>query len=337
MKKRYRQWLSFIIILLIMAIVSILISLISGDLKISIKDIPGILNTKSGLPYTILYKIRLPRIVLGFAIGGSLSLAGVILQGIYRNPLVEPYTLGISGGAAVGVAIAIVFAMHLQFGTFLLPLFGFVGALITIFLVYLFSVRKGEINIKNMLLIGVMISFIASSVMMFILATTTSDTAYNIIFWTMGSLEEPNTSLIKLTTIIAICGLILSYFFARPLNALRLGQTKAKHLGINTEMTIRMLFVISSVLTGVSVSVAGVIGFVGLVIPHLIRSIIGSDFRILLIGSFLGGGIFLVLSDVLAHTLISPNELPVGVITGIIGGSAFIFVLTRSKFKTVLK
>jgi iron complex transport system permease protein len=184
-----------------------------------------------------------------------------------------------------------------------------------------------------MLLIGVMVSFVASSAMMFLMSITTTENIQSIVFWVMGSLDESNVFLIRISFYTAVSGLFLTYFFAQPLNALRLGEVKAKHLGVNTNVTIKLLFFVASLLTGVAVSVAGVIGFVGLVIPHLVRLIIGNDYRIIIGSSFLGGAIFLILSDTLARTIISPNELPIGVITGFVGGLVFIAVLSRSKSK----
>ncbi|HOO85217.1 MAG TPA: iron ABC transporter permease, partial [Prolixibacteraceae bacterium] len=156
---------------------------------------------------------------------------------------------------------------------------------------------------------------------------------HGIVFWMMGSLDEPNTILVKIVFYSSLAGLIMSYFFARPLNALRLGHEKAHHLGINTNTTIRILFIVASLLTGICVAVAGIIGFVGLVIPHLIRNIIGTDYRILLAGSFLGGSLFLIICDIIARTIIMPNELPIGVITGMVGGLVFIVVLARTRLK----
>ena len=182
-----------------------------------------------------------------------------------------------------------------------------------------------------MLLIGVMVSFIASASMMFVMAVTTSENLHSIVFWIMGSLDEPNPVLIRITVLAAFLGLIISLFFARPLNALRLGEVNARHLGINSNVAVRYLFLIASVLTGVCVSVAGVIGFVGLIIPHVARLIFGTDYRFLLLGSFLGGSFFLILCDILARKIIAPNELPIGVITGILGGIVFIILLSGSK------
>lgn len=335
MRKKYLGWLLFGLGLLAALVCAMLYSVSTGEVSIALSDIPRILSSKEGMEYFVLTQIRMPRIVLAIAVGGSLGLTGSILQGIYRNPLVEPYTLGISGGASLGVAIVIVLGLH-AVSMIMLPLAGFVGALATIFLVYTLSIRKGSLDINRMLLIGVMISFVASSAMMFLMSISTAEDLHSIVFWIMGSLDEPNTQLIYLMLGVSLFGLVVAYSFARPLNALQLGQSKAEHLGINASSAIRILFVVSSLMAGICVAVAGVIGFVGLIIPHLVRIIIGSDFRISLIGSFLGGGLFLVVSDVVARTIIAPNELPIGVITGIVGGLIFMVVLSNMKRKPKL-
>ncbi|MCK5730898.1 MAG: iron ABC transporter permease, partial [Draconibacterium sp.] len=325
MNSKYIKWIFFIAALFLLLLISVIISLSSGEVKISLIKLPEIFSDKTSIEYTVLTKIRLPRLILAIAVGGGLSLSGAILQGIYRNPLVEPYTLGISGGAALGVAIAIVFGFHVA-SFIILPVSGFIGAMITLFLVYFLSVKKGGLSVNSMLLIGVMVSFVASSAMMFLMSITTTDNLQSIVFWVMGSLDESNMTLINIAFYSSIVGLVLTYFFAQPLNALRLGEMRAKHLGINTKVTVKLLFLVASLLTGIAVSVAGVIGFVGLVIPHLIRLIIGNDYRILIGSSFIGGAIFLILSDTIARTIISPNELPIGVITGFVGGLVFIVV-----------
>ena len=335
MRKKYLGWLLFGLGLLAALVCAMLYSVSTGEVSIALSDIPQILSSKEGMEYFVLTQIRMPRIVLAIAVGGSLGLTGSILQGIYRNPLVEPYTLGISGGASLGVAIVIVLGLH-AVSMIMLPLAGFIGALATIFLVYTLSIRKGSLDINRMLLIGVMISFVASSAMMFLMSISTAEDLHSIVFWIMGSLDEPNTQLIYLMLGVSLFGLVIAYSFARPLNALQLGQSKAEHLGINASTAIRILFVVSSLMAGICVAVAGVIGFVGLIIPHLVRIIIGSDFRISLIGSFLGGGLFLVVSDVVARTIIAPNELPIGVITGIVGGLIFMVVLSNLKRKPKL-
>jgi len=308
-----------------------MVSLSTGVADISFSNIFSILQQGEGMEYFILTQIRIPRTLLAIAVGGSLGLAGAILQGIFRNPLVEPYTLGISGGAALGVAISIVAGLQISIGVFILPIAGFAGAAITILLVGMLGFFKGGADINRMLLIGVMISFLASSLVMLLISLTARDNMHGIIFWIMGSLDEPNMLLIGFAAIASILGLVFSYFFAHSLNALRLGETKALSLGINSTYSIRVLFVFASLLAGISVSVAGVIGFVGLIVPHIVRITVGSDYRILLISSFIGGGIFLIISDIIARTIIAPNELPIGVITGITGGILFIAVMTNLK------
>lgn len=330
MKEKVIRWLVWILVLCALLLGIILFSLCTGSVGITLKKILGvILEGKGTTEYSILFDIRLPRIILGFAIGGALSLAGVILQGMFRNPLVEPYTLGISGGAALGVCLNIVLRLNRILGVLSMPISGFLGAISVILLVYTLTMRKGILKMQGLLLTGVMISFIASSLIMFIMAVSRVEDLHGIVFWIMGSLEEPSWFLIKLASFVSIFGLFTSYFFCFNLNAFSLGEEQALHLGINVERTKRMLFIIASLLTGFSVSVAGIIGFVGLVVPHFMRMFVGDDHRILLISSFLCGAAFLIFCDTLARTVIVPLELPVGVITGILGGILFVYALTK--------
>jgi iron complex transport system permease protein len=329
MDKKTLSWSMYVLLLLVAVFFAFLLSLSVGEVSIPFRDILSVLSDKDSMEYGVLSYIRIPRTLLGFAVGGGLSLSGAILQGIYRNPLVEPYTLGISGGASLGVTFAIVSGLHL-INTLFLPFAGFIGALATLFLVYALSIRRGAPDINRMLLIGVMISFISSSLMMFLMSVASSENIHGIVFWTMGSLNESNNVMIGLMVILSVIGLLVSYFFVIPLNALRLGEEKARHLGIDSGTTIRILFVVTSLLTGACISVAGIIGFVGLVIPHIVQLWVGSDYRIKLIASFLSGSVFLILCDVAARTIIAPNELPIGVITGIVGGIVFIVLLNRS-------
>ncbi len=332
MDKKTARWMFWLLALGGFLLGVGIFSLSVGSAGIPIKKIASlILAGKGSVEYSILLDIRLPRIILGFAIGGALSLAGVILQGMFRNPLVEPYTLGISGGAALGVCLNIVLRLHRTLGILTLPLFGFLGAIIVILLVYSLSVRKGILKIQGLLLTGVMISFIASSLIMLIMAISRTEDLHGIVFWIMGSLGEPNWFLIKVVLGVSIFSLIISYLFCFDLNALSLGEEEALHLGINVERTKRLLFVLASLLTGCSVSVAGIIGFVGLVVPHFVRMAVGQDHRILLVSCFLCGGAFLIFCDTLARTVLAPMELPVGIITGILGGSLFVYVLTKKK------
>jgi len=331
-QNQIKYWGIILTGLMIILILVSLLSLCIGSAGIPLKDIPYILfYGKGSVDHSILINIRLPRIILGLSIGGALSLAGALLQGIFKNPLVEPYTLGISGGASLGVCINILFKFYSKIGIIAYPLSGFLGAGLVIFLVYYLNTRSKDIRSNRMLLTGVMISYVASSLVMLLMAVSKSDDLQNIVLWIMGSLDEPNPVLIKMVVFGSFAGLGISYFFCFDLNALLLGEDEAANLGVNTTRTKRYLFILASFLTGLSVSVAGIIMFAGLIVPHFMRMIAGPDHRILLVSSFLAGASFLVLCDVIARNIISPLELPVGVITGIIGGIIFIWALSRKQ------
>ncbi|WP_457553031.1 FecCD family ABC transporter permease [Desulfobacula sp.] len=331
-QRKIKKWLIILALLMGLLILVSLLSLCTGSAGIKFKDIPHILFYGQGsADRSILVGIRLPRIILGLSIGGALSLAGALLQGVFKNPLVEPYTLGISGGASLGVCINILFKFYSKIGIIAYPLSGFIGASLVIILVYNLNTKTQHIKSNRMLLTGVMISYVASSLVMLLMAISKTDDLQNIVLWIMGSLDEPNIILIKMTFFGSLAGLVASYFFCFDLNALLLGEEEAANLGVNTARTKKIIFIIASFLTGLSVSVAGVIMFAGLIVPHFMRMIAGPDHRILLISSFLAGAAFLVLCDVVARIVISPLELPVGVITGIIGGIVFIWALSREK------
>jgi iron complex transport system permease protein len=332
MNSKTVRWATIVLSLLAILVIAGVVALGTGSTHIPIRDIlKTLLSGEQTANHTILMDIRLPRIILAFAVGGALSLAGAILQGIFRNPLVEPYTLGISGGASLGVCMTIVLKLYTIVGVIAYPISGFLGAALTILIVYGISSRKEGLRIQGMLLIGVMISFISSSIVMLIMSVSRSEDIHGIVFWVMGSLEEPNEFLIKMTVGFSLAGLVAAYFFSMNLNALALGEEEAMHLGVNVDRTKKFFFLVASVLTGICVSVAGIIGFVGLVVPHFVRMFTGSDHRILFIGSFLAGASFLICCDTIARTIIAPLELPVGVITGIIGGSIFIYALSRKR------
>lgn len=325
-------WLTWLTALTAVSIATFFLSLGAGSADISLFDAFKLFNMKirGVLPATpeaaIIFNIRIPRLITAFLVGGALSLAGLIFQGMFRNPLVEPYTLGVSGGAALAVSIGIICGISWHYG---LPVLGITGALISIFFVYVIGSKWRGVAMTPLLLTGVMFSFISSALIMLIMSISRAEEVHGIIFWIMGSLEETRPLFLKLVSVIIPFGLILSFFKAWDLNALAAGEEEAAHLGINIKKTKKQLFLLSSFLTGISVSVSGIIGFVGLVVPHAMRMFVGTDHRILIPTSFLCGGIFLTLCDTIARTVIAPVELPVGVITGIIGGGIFIYLLTK--------
>jgi iron complex transport system permease protein len=325
-------WIAIILFLFLILMGVSLLSLSTGAAAIPPgRIIPLLLNGQGSAAYSVLVDIRLPRLILGFAVGGALSLAGVILQGMFRNSLVEPYTLGISGGAAVGVSVTTILGLGHVLGAYALPVSGFLGGLLVILFLYPVSIRGGILKAPSLLLTGVMVNFISSSFVILIMSISRAEDLHDILFWIIGSLGETDWILVKLALCVALSGLAVSYFFCVSLNALALGEEEALHLGINVEKTKRTVLIVASLLTGVSVSISGAIGFVGLVVPHFVRMWAGVDHRIVMIGSFLSGAIFLILCDTVAKTAALPMELPVGVITGILGGILFIYALIKKE------
>jgi len=328
--KKSLKWIGWTLFLTGILVIVCCLALATGPAGIPLNEMMSLFLEQGLSPEkSILIDVRLPRVLLGIAVGGALSISGVLLQGMFRNPLVEPYTLGISGGAALGVCLAIVLKLNRIFPVLTLPLCGFLGSITVMGVVYFLSLKRGIVQVHGMLLTGVMISFVSSSLIMLIMAVSRTEDLHGIIFWTMGFLGESRWPLVFLMLTVSLLGLVLSYFFCFDLNAFSLGEEEAIHLGIKVESTKRLLFLLASILTGLSVSVAGIIGFVGLVVPHFVRTVIGADHRILIIGAYLLGAGFLVFCDTMARTVISPLELPVGVVTGIVGGSVFIYTLTR--------
>lgn len=330
MSRRGRVWGIWLLALTAVLVAVSLLSFCTGSVAISLRKIPSTLVSGTQSPeWSILIQLRLPRVLLGLAVGGGLSVAGVILQNLFRNPLVEPYTLGLSGGAALGVCLTIVLGLHRIWSALTLPLAAFIGAIAVMVTVYTVSMRAGFMKTNTLLLAGVMISFVCSSFIMLLMAISRVEDLHGIMFWVMGSLQQTNWALVLAALTFSVVGTAVVYLFCISLNALALGEEEAMHLGVDVEKIKRFLFLAASLLTSISVAVAGIIGFVGLTVPHLIRLVLGADHRILLPASYLTGATFLILCDTLARTLASPLELPVGAITGVLGGSLFIYVLTR--------
>jgi iron complex transport system permease protein len=275
---------------------------------------------------TIVFSIRLPRIVFASIVGGALAAAGVVFQGLLRNPLADPYILGISSGAAVG-ALGV-----LLLGVGLAPVVSgsaFLGALLTIILVYGIARTKTEIQSTTLLLSGVIVNAFFSAVIMFLIATASDKSLHNAMFWLMGDLSLAGWREIFLAGLFLTFGFGVIFIYARHLNLIAISEETAKQLGVHVERTKVILLLAASLITGVAVSVSGVIGFAGLIVPHMMRMLIGADHRLLLPASVLFGSAFLIVADTFARTLIAPAELPVGVITALCGAPYFIYLLRR--------
>jgi iron complex transport system permease protein len=276
----------------------------------------------------IIFSVRLPRIFFAGIVGASLSLGGVIFQALLRNPLADPYVLGISGGSALGAIVGIVTGA----GSFYLgiPLLAFVGALATVFLVFVVAgSTRGPLLDNSLLLSGVVVNAFFSAAILFFLSVVNSMELHSITFWLMGDLSRASMEEIFLAAFCLIAGFVFLYAQARKLNILVQGEETALHLGVNVERTKQWLLIVTSLITAVAVSLAGIIGFVGIMVPHLMRLVFGSDHRLLLPVSALFGACFLVVADTLARVVLAPAELPVGVITALCGAPYFIFLLKR--------
>ncbi len=286
----------------------------------------------------IVLKIRLPRLLLGLLVGACLGTAGAVYQSLLGNPLADPYTLGISSGAALGATIAFFLGGLVQsellkfllFGPYTVPLWAFAGALLTLFLLYLLARVSGKLPAVTLLLAGVMVSAFFSALIL-LLVCLGNRQMEEIFFWLIGSLSTVDFSLLKVAWVYSLLCFILIYACAKDLNALSLGEEKAVHLGVAVEKVKTFLFVVVSLMVGACVSLSGLIGFVGLLVPHALRVLVGADHRVLLPACALGGGFFLICADTLARTMTAPTELPVGVMTALLGAPFFLYLLRKSR------
>ena len=289
---------------------------------------PGVSNPLTDEERTILYSIRIPRVLLAGLVGAALSCAGVVFQALLRNPLADPYVLGVSGGAAVGAISAIVIGLGaLPFG---IPGLAFAGGLLSILLVWGLSGATGDRRTDRMLLAGIIVNAFFSALIMFLVSTAGGEQIHSVVFWLMGDLAMAAERDIGLAALFLAAGFVVMFFHARDLNILLTGEGTALQLGIPVQRTRMILLVSASLVTGAAVSVSGVIGFVGLVVPHIVRMRFGSDHRLLLPASLLFGSAFLMAADTVARIVLAPAELPVGVITALCGAPYFAYLMKRS-------
>jgi iron complex transport system permease protein len=314
--------------LFVIFIAVLVVSIILGTAQISFSDFYRILTgkTSDGATYSILIQIRLPRILMAALVGSALSICGVVMQSILRNPLAEPFVLGLSGGAAVGSIVFILLRFSTAAGGFF---FSFAGAMLTLFVVLVLSRKQGGFSTTRIILTGVVVNAFFTAFIMFVITTTSDELLHAILFWLYGDLSHAAYLNVGILTIaLALCFVVI-YAFARYLNIIGVDDELGHQLGIEVEQVKYVLLVLVSVLTAFAVSFSGIIGFVGLIVPHLMRMAFGSDHRLLLPASFIFGGIFMMLADTAARTIISPNELPVGVITAFLGAPFFLILLFR--------
>jgi len=303
------------------------------SIRIVFQSILGLKGVGSETEQTIILSLRIPRTLLAGLVGAGLSVSGATFQALLRNPLADPYILGVSSGAAVGAIIAILMGLSSSFAT---PLFSFAGALLTVIAVLYFGRQDGKIHPNTLLLTGVIIGSFLSAIIMFFISLSQREELRTIIFWLMGDFSFSTPQAIFVIFPYILLGTFFLYLHSRQLNLILSGEETAVQLGVDVERLKGVAYLLASLITAASVSVCGLIGFVGLIIPHSVRLLFGTDHRLLIPSAALVGASFLIASDTLARTLLAPIELPVGVITAAFGGPFFIYLLrTRKVVKTL--
>ncbi len=277
----------------------------------------------------ILFQLRLPRSILAFFVGGALAISGSCLQGLFKNPMADPHILGVSAGAGLGATIAIVLGLQNTLGGIgAVTLLAFIGGTAAVFLVYSLSRVHGRISTAGLLLAGTAVSSLITALMSAFMIMNRNKIE-QVVLWTMGSFSTVGWKQVVWGVPLMLVGMGLTYFYAKDLNILLLGDEDARHLGVDIDRIKKILLAITSLITAAAVSVSGVIGFVGLIVPHIVRLLVGPDHRILMPFSLLVGGIFLMVVDTLARTIASPLEIPVGILTAVFGGPFFLYLLRK--------
>lgn len=302
-----------------------------GAVPIATQDVLAVLSGGGdAVSRDIILQYRLPRVLLGIFVGGGLALAGATFQALLRNPLAEPYILGVSGGASVGAVLVLSLEL-VSAGSWVLPLAAFAGAVLSITMVFGVATASGRaMDVRVLLLAGVVVAAFFSAVITLILSVSSARTVQSAVLWIMGDLSSANWRSVNLAAAYTIPATLLLLAFARPLNLMAIGEETAAYLGTDVERVKRVALLIAALLTASGVAVAGVIGFVGLVVPHAVRLLTGSDHRVLLPLCFLAGGTFLTWADLAARTVLPVVEIPVGVVTAFVGVPFFLLLLRRS-------
>jgi iron complex transport system permease protein len=318
---------SLLLLLMLMSVGSIFFATANGSVSLDWFEWFGALTDSDSQHGELLWRLRLPRAMSAWVVGSMLAMSGCLMQVLLRNPLADPYVLGVSGGAAFATLLGMVFSVAAAF----LPWLAILGALISILLVFGLARGTGPWSGTRLLLTGVVTASGWAAMISLVLSLSPDNSLRGMLFWLMGDLSYANLPAWSL----AVLGgsFVLTLGLARSLNVLAMGETTARLLGESTQHMLWLVYLLASILTATAVSVAGSIGFVGLIVPHLMRLLVGSDHRILIPAATLFGGLFLVFSDALARTVMSPQQLPVGVITALLGVPLFLLLLNRARLK----
>ncbi len=318
----------------------IVLSAITGQLPITPTEVAGSLLRAVGINTvwaptdpiveSTLWVVRFPRIVMGLAVGAALAVAGAVMQAVFGNPLAEPGVVGVSSGAALGASAAIALGASVLGGPGV-ALFAFIGGLLATLLVYAVARAGGRTEVVTLLLTGIAVNAIAQAGIAFVLFVADTASREQIVFWQLGSLGGSRWDQVALVAVVALVGIAVALVLARRYDLLALGERNARHLGVDVERLRLVSIVLVALLTGAAVAFTGIIAFVGLVVPHLIRMIIGPAHRGLILASAVGGGALLVVADLLTRTLVAGAELPIGMLTSLVGGPFFFWLLYRQR------
>jgi len=317
----------------VLLLATVIVAVAYGTVRI---DLYRALTQANSSDHAILFSARLPRVLMGAAVGAILAAVGAALQGLVRNPLAEGGILGISGGGAFGAILALTFGYEAGGSLATVPLCAFAMALLSTFAVYRLAQVNGRLEPFSLLLIGVIFNAFWAALILLVNALVDLYHAQSIIAWLMGSLETPTYYEVAIVAALGFGGFAVLFIRARDMNLMSLGDDAAADLGVNIDTVRRTIFIATSIMIGAAVSVSGIISFVGLIVPHILRLALGADHRLLLPASALGGGILLIIADLVARTAIAPTELPVGVITALCGGPFFIYLLRREERRSLV-
>jgi iron complex transport system permease protein len=332
--------ISFLCMLIVLSIVAV-IAISTGSSQVSfattisviLSQIPflNIPETWGGNIETIVMNIRMPRVILAGVSGAALAVAGATYQGLFRNPLADPYLVGVSQGAALGAVIGFLIPISSKLWSLnIVSLFAFIGGLGAVFIVYSLGKVGKSLPMTTLILAGVALGSFLTAIMSYLLITS-DESMHGIYSWILGGFSAPEWSQVWVAVPIITLGSLFICLFGRSLNVMQLDEEQAQQLGINVEMTKRILLVVATLITAAAVCFGGIIGFVGIIIPHAVRLIWGPDFRFLLPLSIVSGSIFLILADLLSRTLLSPTEIPLGIVTAFFGAPFFMYLLRRKK------
>lgn len=329
-----RRVLGVSLLLFAVLFVAVVLSLRMGAYPISIRDIVttlanGVFGRRDQIPsefWLVVFGLRLPRIALGILVGAALSTSGAGFQALLRNPLADPYVLGVSSGAALGAIVSLIAAPLIPG---LVQVGAFAGAAMTVAAVYFLGRRGGQLDSATLLLAGIISASFLSAVIMFLMTTLSGRDLRGMAFWLMGDLSAGPAVGLRWLYLLLIIGAGSIYTTASDLNLILTGEQEARHLGVNVRRVKIVVYVAASLLTGLAVSLSGAIGYVGLLTPHIMRMLFGTDYRLLIPTSAIGGAIVIILADLLARTVVAPTELPVGAMTAIAGAPVFIYLMRR--------